>query len=36
MGKLAKKSRKVSEKDKKITAYHEAGHVVAGMKQRKF
>lgn len=29
----AKKSRKVSEKDKKITAYHEAGHVVAGMKQ---
>ncbi|MGN0992607.1 MAG: ATP-dependent zinc metalloprotease FtsH [Bacilli bacterium] len=29
----AKKSRKVSEKDKKITAYHEAGHVVAGLKQ---
>ncbi len=29
----AKKSRKVSEKDKRITAYHEAGHVVAGMKQ---
>ena len=29
----AKKSRKISEKDKKITAYHEAGHVVAGMKQ---
>ncbi len=28
----AKKSRKISEKDKKITAYHEAGHVVAGMK----
>lgn len=29
----AKKSRKVSAKDKKITAYHEAGHVVAGLKQ---
>ena len=28
----AKKSRKISEKDKNITAYHEAGHVVVGMK----
>ena len=31
----AKKSRKVSEHDKRITAYHEAGHVVAGMKLEK-
>ena len=29
----AKVSRKISEEDKKITAYHEAGHVVAGLKQ---
>ncbi len=28
----AKRSRTISEKDKKITAYHEAGHVVVGMK----
>lgn len=31
----AKKSRKVSEHDKKVTAYHEAGHVVVGMKLEK-
>ena len=31
----AKKSRKISEHDKRITAYHEAGHVVAGMKLEK-
>src|SRR5574344_656367 len=31
----AKKSRKVSAHDKKITAYHEAGHVVVGMKLEK-
>ena len=29
----AKTTRQPSEKDKKITAYHEAGHVVAGLKQ---
>lgn len=29
----AKTTRKPSENDKKITAYHEAGHVVAGLKQ---
>ena len=28
----AKVSRKLSDKDKKITAYHEAGHVVSGLK----
>jgi len=28
----AKTSRKISDKDKKITAYHEAGHVVVGLK----
>jgi len=28
----AKTSRKISEHDKKVTAYHEAGHVVAGLK----
>jgi len=28
----AKKSRKYTEKDKKLTAYHEAGHVVIGLK----
>ena len=31
----AKKSRKISEHDKRITAYHEAGHVVAGLKLEK-
>ena len=31
----AKKSRKVSEHDKQVTAYHEAGHVVVGMKLEK-
>ena len=31
----AKKSRTVSEHDKEITAYHEAGHVVVGMKLEK-
>ena len=28
----AKVSREISEKDKKITAYHEAGHVIVGLK----
>ena len=31
----AKTSRKISLEDKKITAYHEAGHVVVGMKLEK-
>ncbi len=31
----AKTSRKISDDDKKITAYHEAGHVVVGLKLEK-
>ncbi len=31
----AKTSRKISDEDKKITAYHEAGHVVVGLKLEK-
>ena len=31
----AKTSRKLSEEDKKITAYHEAGHVVVGLRLEK-
>ena len=31
----AKVSRKISEEDKKVTAYHEAGHVVVGLKLEK-
>ncbi len=31
----AKASRKISDNDKKITAYHEAGHVVVGLKLEK-
>lgn len=31
----AKASRKISDEDKKITAYHEAGHVVVGLKLEK-
>ena len=31
----AKVSRQISEEDKKITAYHEAGHVVVGLKLEK-